>query len=143
MVTMVRKNLTIYLVLLWITLPCEVWRHLHTTFRKTPKVEYRKEDSIWKLSSTCTALECEMMETLKDGDIPINRHKRSSNLQYRHERKEDVTGFIPKPVARPEYGTIYQHKGMLLQNLHRRYLYILITLPHLKDLEQRIQSFPE
>ena len=32
---------------------------------------------------------------------------------------------------------------MLLQNLHRRYLYILIKLPHLKDLEQRIPSFPE
>ena len=37
---------------------------------------------------------------------------------------------------------IYQHKGMLLQNLHRRYLYILIKLPHLLDLEQKIPSFP-
>ena len=33
---------------------------------------------------------------------------------------------------------IYQHKGMLLQNLHHRYLYILIKLPHLLDLEQQI-----
>ena len=31
---------------------------------------------------------------------------------------------------------------MLLQNLHRRYLYILIKLPHLLDLEQKIPSFP-
>ena len=31
---------------------------------------------------------------------------------------------------------------MLLQNLHRRYLYILIKLPHLSDLEQSIPSFP-
>ena len=31
---------------------------------------------------------------------------------------------------------------MLLQNLHRKYLYILIKLPHLLDLEQRIPSFP-
>ena len=37
---------------------------------------------------------------------------------------------------------IYQHKGMLLQNLHRRYLYIVIKLPHLSDLEQRIPNFP-
>ena len=36
----------------------------------------------------------------------------------------------------------YQHKGMLLQNLHCRYLYIVIRLPHLKDLEQNILSFP-
>ena len=31
---------------------------------------------------------------------------------------------------------------MLLQNLHCRYLYILIKLPHLQDLEQKIPSFP-
>ena len=31
---------------------------------------------------------------------------------------------------------------MLLQNLHHRYLYILIKLPNLLDLEQRTQSFP-
>ena len=37
---------------------------------------------------------------------------------------------------------IYQHMGMLLQNLHHRYLYILIKLPHLLDLEQKIPSFP-
>ena len=37
---------------------------------------------------------------------------------------------------------IYQHKGMLLQNLHCRYLYIVIKLPHLSDLEQRITNFP-
>ena len=55
---------------------------------------------------------------------------------------EDIAGFISKPVARPEYGMIYQHKGMLLQNLHHRYLYILIKLPHLLDLEQKIPSFP-
>ena len=37
---------------------------------------------------------------------------------------------------------IYQHKGMLLQNLHCIYLYILIKLPNLLDLEQRTPSFP-
>ena len=31
---------------------------------------------------------------------------------------------------------------MLLQNLHCTHLYIVITLPHLKDLEQKIPSFP-
>ena len=63
-------------------------------------------------------------------------------IQYKHESKEDIAGFISKLVARPEYGTIYQHKGMLLQNLHHRYLYITIKLPHLSDLEQRIPNFP-
>ena len=31
---------------------------------------------------------------------------------------------------------------MLLQNLHHRYLYIVIRLLHLKDLDQKIPSFP-
>ena len=31
---------------------------------------------------------------------------------------------------------------MLFQNLHCRYLYIIIKLPHLSDLEQRIPTFP-
>ena len=52
--------------------------------------------------------------------------KGTVGIQYKHESKEDIVGFISKPVVRPEYGTIYQHKSMLLQNLHRRYLYILI-----------------
>ena len=77
-----------------------------------------------------------------DGHIDITRRKCSLGIQYKHENKEDIAGFISKPVARPEYGTIYQHKGMLLQNLHCRYLYITIKLPHLSDLEQRIPDFP-
>ena len=63
-------------------------------------------------------------------------------IQYKHESKENIAGFISNPVARPEYGTIYQHKGMLLQNFYCRYLYITIKLPHLSDLEQRILEFP-
>ena len=77
-----------------------------------------------------------------DRQIDTSRSKRAVGIQYRHESK-DIAGFIPKPVARPEYGMIYQHKGMLLQSLHHRYLYILIKLPHLLDLEQKIPSFPK
>ena len=77
-----------------------------------------------------------------DGHIDTTRCKCALDIQYKHESKEDITGFISKPVARPEYGMIYQHKGMLLQNLHHTYLYIPIKLPHLLDLEQRIPDFP-
>ena len=73
--------------------------------------------------------------------LDIKRWKRDTGIQYRHEKKEDITGFITKPIARPEYETVYQHQGMLLQNLHPRYLYIVIRLPHLKDLDQKIPSF--
>ena len=37
---------------------------------------------------------------------------------------------------------VYQHQGMLLQNLHRHDLYIVIRLPKLKDLDQKILTFP-
>ena len=71
-----------------------------------------------------------------DGQIDTPRQKHAVGIQYKHESKEDIASFISKPVARPEYGMIYQHKGRLLQNLHYRYLYILIKLPNLLDLEQ-------
>ena len=71
-----------------------------------------------------------------DRQIDTSRCKHAVGIQYKHESKEDIAGFISKPVARPEYRMIYQHKGMLLQNLHHRYLYILIKLPNLLELEQ-------
>ena len=80
-------------------------------------------------------------ERNQDGHIDTTRQKCALGIQYKHENKEDITGFISKLVTRPEYGMIYQHKGMLLQNLHCRYLYILIKLPHLSDLEQKIPNF--
>ena len=60
-----------------------------------------------------------------------------------HEKKEDVKGFILKPVARPEYRLVYQHQGMLLPHLHRHYPYIVIRLPHLEDLDHRIPQLPD
>ena len=94
------------------------------------------------ISLVCTSIECNKFRTSYDGQIDTSRHKHAVGIQYKHESKEDIAGFISKPVARPEYGKIYQHKGMLIQNLHRRYLYILIKLPNLLDLEQRIPDFP-
>ena len=61
-------------------------------------------------------------------------------IQYRRQQKDEVKGFISKPVAQPEYGTVYQHQGMLL---HRHYLYIVMRLPKLKDLEQKILNLPD
>ena len=72
----------------------------------------------------------------------ISQDQSETGIQYRRLQKDEVKGFIPKPVAQPQYGTVYQHQGMLLQNLHRRYLYIVIRLPKLKDLEQKIPTFP-
>ena len=89
------------------------------------KISYREEDEIVNSSQSCTSSKCTSHSTSRDGVIVMKRQKRDTGIQYRHEKKEDITGFIPKPIARPEYGTVYQHQAMLLQNLHHRYLYIV------------------
>ena len=110
-------------------------------FQKMSKISYKGEVDKVDSPHSCTSPGCTSYATSRDGVIDIKRQKRDIGIQYRHEKKEDIAGFIPKPIARPDYGTVYQHQGMLLQNLHRRYLYIVIQLPHLKDLDQKIPSF--
>ena len=116
-------------------------RIITTKYKKTKVVNYRQQKDNINILETCTFIDCDQYRTNYDGHIDIIRQKCSLGIQYKHQSKEDIAGFISKPVARPEYGTIYQHKGMLLQNLHCRYLYITIKLPHLSDLEQRIPNF--
>ena len=117
-------------------------RSIKAKYRETGKMNYRQENDVTNTPSICTSIKCNEYRMSYEGQIDTSRCKQAVGIQYRHESKEDIAGFIPKPVARPEYGMIYQHKGMLLQNLHHRYLYILIKLPHLLDLEQKIPSFP-
>ena len=117
-------------------------RIIKTKYRKTKIVNYTQTNYDFNTLLTCTFLDCNKYRTDYDRQIDTTRQKHTLGIQYKHKSKEDITGFISKLVARPEYGMIYQHKGMLLQNLHHRYLYILIKLPHLSDLEQKIPSFP-
>ena len=116
-------------------------RIIKTKYRETKAVNYRQEKDNSNILATCSFLDCDEYRTDYDGQIDTTRRKRALGIQYKHESKEDIAGFISKPVARPEYRTIYQHKSMLLQNLHQRYLYILIKLPHLLDLEQQLPNF--
>ena len=86
------------------------------------KISYREEVDKADSLHSCTSPGCTLYATSRDDVIDIKRWKRDIGIQYRHEKKEDTAGFIPKLIARPEYGTVYQHQGMLLQNLHCRYL---------------------
>ena len=111
-------------------------RIIKAKYRETRVVNYRQDNDDFNTLLTCTFLDCDEYRTDYNGQIDTTRCKRAVGIQYKHESKEDIAGFISKPVPRPEYGMIYQHKGMLLQNLQHRYLYILIKLPNLLDLEQ-------
>ena len=106
------------------------------------KTEGYREDEIINKPLSCTELVCNEYQTDKDVVIDLSRSKWDTDIQYRWQQKDEVKGFVPKLVAQLEYGTVYQHQGMLLQNLHRHYLYLVIRLPKLKDLEQRILTFP-
>ena len=117
-------------------------RIIKAKYRETTVINYRQDNDDLRTPLTCTFLDCDDYRMDFNRQIDTSRHKRAVGIQYKHESKEDIAGFIPKSVARPEYRTIYQHKSMLLQNLHRRYLYILIKLPNLLDLEQQIPDFP-
>ena len=135
------KGLMYNLVLLW-TMPLFMAKHsMKTKYFLKQQINYR-EDEIINKPLSCTGLKCNEYQTDKDGVIDLSRSKQNTSIQYRRKPKDEVKRFIPKPVAQPEYGTVYQHQGMLLQNLHRRYLYIVIRLPRLKDLDQKIPTFP-
>ena len=89
-------------------------RIINIKYRKTKVVNYRQENDDSNTLSTCTFLDCDEYRMDYDGHIDATRQKHTLGIQYRHESKEDTAGFISKPVARSEYGMIYQHKGMLL-----------------------------
>ena len=91
-------------------------RSVMPKFQKTSKISYREEVDRVDSPHSCTLSGCILYATSRDGVIDIKRQKRDTGIQYRHEKKEDIAGFIPKLIARPEYGTVYQHQGMLLQN---------------------------
>ena len=115
---------------------------MKTKYFLKQQINYREEDKIINKPLSCTELKCNEYQTDEDGTIDLSRSKQDTGKQYRRQQKDEVKGFIPKPVAQPECGTVYQHQGMLLQNLHRRYLHIVIRLPKLKDLDQKIPIFP-
>ena len=117
-------------------------RSIKAKYRETRIVNYRQDNNVANIPSICTSIECNELRTGYSRQVDTSRCKCAVGIQYKHESKEDIAGFISKLVARPEYGMIYQHKGMLLQNLHCRYLYILIQSPNLLDLDQRIPDFP-
>ena len=71
-------------------------------YKKTKLVNYRQQRDNLNILETCTFIDWDQHRTNYDGHIDIIRWKYSLGIQYKHESKEDVAGFISKPVARPE-----------------------------------------
>ena len=108
---MVPKNLIMFLVLLWTMRQCMAKRVIKTKYRETRVVNYRKNNNDVNTLLTCRFLNCDKYRTDYNRQMDTSRCKCAVGIQHKHESKDVITGFISKPVARPEYGMIYQHKG--------------------------------
>ena len=82
--------------------PYRVERIIKTKYRETKAVNYRQDNDEFNTLTTCTFLDCDKYRMDYDGQIDTTRCKNALRIQYKHESKEDMTGFISKPVARPE-----------------------------------------
>ena len=89
----------IFLVLLWTMHQCMAKRSIKAKYRETRIVNYRQDNNDANTLSTCTSIKCNEFRTGYDGQIDISRCKCTVGIQYKHESKEDITGFISKPVA--------------------------------------------
>ena len=96
---MVQKVLHVVLVLLW-TMPLFMAKHsMKTKYITKQQVNYREEDEIINKPLSCTELVCNEYQTNKDGMIDLSRSKQDTGIQYGRQQKDEVKGFIPKPVA--------------------------------------------
>ena len=68
-------------------------------YRETKVVNYRQDNDDSNTLLTCTFLDCDKYRMDYDGQIDTTRHKRALEIQYKHDSKEDIIGFISKPVV--------------------------------------------
>ena len=82
-------------------------RIIKAKYRETRIVNYRQDDNDDNTLLTHTFLNCDEYRMDYDGQIDTSRCKCTVGIQYKHGSEDNIAGFISKPVARPEYGTIY------------------------------------
>ena len=94
------KKLITFLVLLWTMHHYRAKRIIKAKYRETRVVNYRQNNDDFNTLSTF--LDCDEYRMDYNGQIDTTRCKHAVGIQYKHESKEDITGFISKPVNRPE-----------------------------------------
>ena len=82
---------------------CMTKRSIKAKYRVKKIVNYRQDNNDANTLLTCTSIKCDQFRTGYIEQIDTSRHKHAVGIQYKHESKEDIAGFISKPVARPEY----------------------------------------
>ena len=73
--------------------------NIKTKYISKQQINYREEDEIINKPLSCRELECNEYQMDKDGVIDLSRSKQYTGIQYRGLPKDEVKGFIPKPLA--------------------------------------------
>ena len=80
---------------------CMAKGSIKAKYRETGIVNYRQDNNDANTPLTCTSIKCNEFRAGYDGQIDTSRRQHAVGIQYKNESKEDITGFISKPVARP------------------------------------------
>ena len=73
---------------------CMAKRSIKARYRETRIINYRQDNNTANTPLICTAIECNEFRTGYDRQIDTSRCKSAVDIQYKHESKEDITGFI-------------------------------------------------
>ena len=73
--------------------------NIKTKYILKQQINYREEDEIINKPLSCTELKCNEYQMDKDGANDLFRSKLDTGIQYKQLPKDEVKGFIPKPVA--------------------------------------------
>ena len=71
-------------------------RIIKAKYRETSVVNYRQDNNDFSTLLTCTFLDCDKYRMDYNGQIDTIRCKHAVGIQYKHESKENIAGFIPK-----------------------------------------------
>ena len=69
-------------------------RIIKAKYRETKVVNYGQDNDDSNILSTCNFLDCDEYRMDYDRQIDTTRQKCASGIQYKHESKEDIAGFI-------------------------------------------------
>ena len=71
---------------------------MEMTYITKQQVNHREEDEIINKSLSCTELVGNEYQTDKNSVIDLSISKQDTGIQYRRQQKDEVKGFVPKPV---------------------------------------------
>ena len=124
--TFLQEKILLTLLTVWLSTYTSGKFQINMTFESRSPLQYADKEELKMMEKENHEL---------DGYINLapylnkRRFKRSTGFQYkRYDTVNDNFRHTGRAVLRPEYGTLFEYQGMLLQNLQTRYMFIAIDL---------------